>query len=238
MQAFILAGGLGTRLRPITYTIPKPMVTVLGRPFLSYQLDLLRYCGVTDVVLSVGYLGEKIREYFGDGSSMEVSIRYSFEQSPKGTGGALKAAEKLLEDEFFVIYADSYLPVDLRVVEGFFRATGRAGLLVACDNSEDTLVLPNVSVDKDRFVTAYEKDSNRAALTLVEAGVLAFRKKVLDLLPEGPWPLSLEKVLFPKLIESRELVCFETDQRFYDIGSPERLRRFQEYLNDHIKNAL
>src|SRR3990172_6891177 len=123
MQAFILAGGLGPGVGPITYSIKKPMVTVLGRPFLSYQLDLLRYCGVTDVVLSVGYLGEKIREYFGDGSSMEVSIRYSFEQSPKSTGGALKAAGKLPQKQIFLIYADSYLPVDLRVVEGFFRAT-------------------------------------------------------------------------------------------------------------------
>ena len=236
MQALILAGGLGTRLRPITDTIPKPMVTVLGRPFLYHQLELLRGSGITDIVLSVGYLGEKIRDYFGDGSSMGVRIRYSFEDKPMGTGGGLRAAGGLLEKEFFVVYGDSYLPVDYGEIELYFRASGKTGLIVAYDNSEDTTVPCNVSMDSNRLVTKYRKNSSGGDCTLVEAGVLAFRKKVIAMLPDGP--ASMEEALFPALIERGELACFVTHQRFFDIGSPGRLMRFQGYLNDHIKDAL
>ena len=104
MQVAILAGGLATRLRPLTQDQPKSMVRVLGRPFLEYQLEFLRRNGITAVVLCIGYLGEQIEGYFGDGGGFGVDIRYSREDKPLGTAGALKNARGLLADEFFTLY--------------------------------------------------------------------------------------------------------------------------------------
>lgn len=228
MQALILAGGLGIRLRSITSTMPKPMVPILGKPFLEYQLELLKNSGITDVVLSVGYLGHKIADYFGDGSRIGLRITYSLEQAPMGTGGGVKLASHLLSGEFFVVYGDSYLPVDFRKVKNCFMASGRIALVVAYDNSSGDANVPcNISVNGNSLVTGYEKDSTNSNLTLVEAGVLVFKKRLLDLIPEGR-PVSLENEVFPVLIARKELVCFVTSQRFYDIGLPDRLREFGE----------
>lgn len=228
MQALILAGGLGKRLRPLTSAVPKPMMPVLGKPFLEYQLELLRSYGIIDVVLSIGYLGDYIKDYFGDGSKMGLRIDYSLEEKPMGTAGGVKLASHLLDNEFFVAYGDSYLPIDYREVEDFFKASGKDGLLVAYDNKgKNSTEPPNVSVDGDMFVEKYKKGVKDKDLKLVEAGILAFKKEVLDLIPDG-WPVSLEEEIFPVLISRRELVCFATSQSFYDIGAPDRLKRFEE----------
>src|SRR5450755_506174 len=116
MQAVILAGGLGTRLWPVTQAVPKPMVPVAGRPYLEYQLRLLGEQSIRDIVLLTGYLGEQIEEYFGDGSRLGLSLRYSCEPAPMGTGGALRDGSSLLDDVFLVIYGDSYLPIDYAAV--------------------------------------------------------------------------------------------------------------------------
>jgi NDP-sugar pyrophosphorylase family protein len=117
MQAVILAGGLGTRLRPLTAKRPKAMVSIAGRPFLEYQIGLLRDAGIDDIVLCVGYLAEQIIDYFGDGSSFGVRLRYSVERERLlGTAGAVKQAEPLLTDIFFLTYGDSYLRLDYRAV--------------------------------------------------------------------------------------------------------------------------
>src|SRR5208282_6436393 len=111
-QAVILAGGLGTRMRPITETIPKPMIAVAGEPFLHHQLSLLRSFGIRRVLLLVAYLGDQIENYFGDGTSLGLQLGYSYESAPLGTGGALKNAEALLDDEFVVLNGDTYLAID------------------------------------------------------------------------------------------------------------------------------
>jgi NDP-sugar pyrophosphorylase family protein len=228
MQALILAGGLGTRLRPITDQIPKPMVPVRGKPFLARQMEFLRDNGIADIVLSVGYLGDQIRNYFGDGAAMDLRIAYSFEEKPMGTGGGLKLAAHLLKEEFFVLYGDSYLPIDYKEVEDAFKSFGKAGLLVAYDNKlGDTTVPCNVSIDDDMLVTEYRKGGDGKDLYLVEAGVLAFNRSVLDLIPDKK-PVSLEQEIFPGLIARKELACFTTRQRFYDIGLPDRLRKLEE----------
>src|SRR4029077_9597920 len=116
MQVLILAGGLGTRMRPITETIPKPMITVAGKPFLQHQLELLRGAGIAKVLLLVAYLGEQIREYFGDGAKFGCKISYSFEPAPLGTGGALKNAEAQLQDDFVLVNGDTYLGIDYRAL--------------------------------------------------------------------------------------------------------------------------
>lgn len=222
MQAVILAGGLGTRLRPVTETIPKPMVTVAGVPYLEHQLRLLAEQKIQDVLLLTGYLGEQIEEYFGDGASLGLRLSYSRELSPMGTGGAIRDAREKLHDAFLVIYGDSYLPIQYGEAFDRLAATGADGLLVVYDNRlGDTSVKNNVDVDDQQYVIRYEKDSPDP-LHYVEAGVLVFRRSVLDLMPASG-VVSLEKEIFPKLIARRGLAALVTRQRFYDIGTPERL---------------
>jgi len=112
MQVVILAGGKGTRLRPITYQVPKPMVPIHGKPFLQYQLELIKSLGINEVLLLVGYLGKQIEEYFGGGPKFGLNIEYSYENNPLGTGGALKNAEEKLAEKFLLLNGDTFLPMD------------------------------------------------------------------------------------------------------------------------------
>ena len=233
MQAAILAGGLGTRLWPLTRTVPKTLAPVAGVPYLEHQLRFLKRQSITDVVMLNGYLGEQVEEYFSDGARWGLSIRYSTEKQPLGTGGALREARRMLEDTFLVIYGDSYLPIQYAAAHERLLASGAQGLVVVYDNRlGDTSVKNNIDVDDAEFVTLYEKDSKRE-LRYVEAGVLALRKKCLDLIPaEGA--VSLEKEIFPQLIAKRQLAAHITQQRFYDIGTADRLRAIEEFLaHDH-----
>jgi NDP-sugar pyrophosphorylase family protein len=221
MQAVILAGGLGTRLLPLTEVIPKPMMQVAGAPYLRHQLQLLAEQEIRDILLLTGYLGEQIESYFGDGGSLNLRIAYSREQSPLGTGGALRQARELLHDSFLLIYGDSYLPI--RYGDAMARLTSSVaeGVVVVYDNClADTSVKSNIELDHDGYVSRYAKDSPDR-LSFVEAGVLAFRRSIIDWLPEGI--VSLEKEIFPKLIAAKKLAGLVTTQRFYDIGTPDRL---------------
>jgi NDP-sugar pyrophosphorylase family protein len=232
VQAVILAGGLGTRLWPVTRDVPKPMVPVAGKPYLEYQLRLLARQSITDIVLLTGYLGEQIEEHFGDGSRLGLSIRYSREHCPIGTGGALRLAGALLDETFLVIYGDSYLPIDYRVpFERLSACPSATGLLVLFhDPSGETAVSPNVALSAAGLVTRYDKDSpGDPELRYVEAGVLALRREVLDDIPAAVM-ISLEKEVFPKLIGRGRLLGWATTQRFYDIGTPERLRVIEDLL--------
>ncbi len=229
MQAVILAGGLGTRLWPLTKTVPKPMVPVAGVPYLEHQLRLLARQGVLDILILTGYLGEQIVEYFGDGGRFGLSIDYSREETPAGTGGALRDARAKLADAFLLIYGDSYLPIDYVAALEKLGESGAQGLLVAYDNRlADTSVKNNVDVDEESYVSRYEKDAPDP-LGYVEAGVLAFRRSVVDLIPSAG-AVSLEKEIFPQLIARRQLLAFVTRQRFYDIGTPERLKAIEALL--------
>lgn len=233
MQAVILAGGLGTRLGDITKSIPKPMVPVAGKPYLERQLDELRRQGVTNIVLLTGYLGEQIEDHFGDGSRFALTIRYSRESTPQGTGGALRDAGSLLAAEFLLIYGDSYLPIDYpAIVQHLAVDRNAVGVAVVYDNRESTTVPNNIALDAAGYVVRYAKDVPQTPdLAYVEAGVLAFRRGILDVLP-GMGAVSLEKDAFPGLIATRRLLGFPTRQRFYDIGTPERLAAIEGLFAD------
>lgn len=229
MQAVILAGGLGTRLLPLTEAIPKPMVQVRGVPYLEHQLRLLAEQDIRNVLLLTGYLGEQIESYFGDGAGLGLHLDYSREASPVGTGGALRDAQYKLEHAFLVIYGDSYLPIQYGHAFDRLMGTDAEGVVVVYDNAlEDTSVKNNIDLDANGRVSRYEKDSPDP-LGYVEAGVLALRRSVVDLMPERG-SVSLEKEIFPRLIERRQLAALVTRQRFYDIGTPERLRLIEAVL--------
>jgi NDP-sugar pyrophosphorylase family protein len=226
MQAVILAGGLGTRLRPITERIPKPMVEVAGEPFLVRIVRWLAQHDFRRLLLLLGYRGEVVSDYFGDGKRFGVSIEYNREPSPLGTGGALRYALEKLEDEFLLLYGDSYLTIDYKQVVRTFLNPPCSGLMVVYDNRlADTGVTSNVAVDGDGWVTRYAKNQLDADLHYVEAGVLCFRKKVFESLPVGR-VISLEQELYPELIAIRQLRAFTTTERFFDIGTPQRLEEF------------
>lgn len=231
MQAVILAGGLGTRLWPLTKEIPKPMVPIAGTPYLEHQLRLLAKQQITDVVLLTGYLGSQIEERFGDGASLKLRIRYSRESRPLGTGGALREARHLLADLFVLIYGDSYLPIDyVEVAERLTLSRATGVMVVYRDPAGETTVRNNVALDASGWVSRYDKTAvNDSQLPYIEAGVLAFRRAVLDLIPPHD-PVSLEQQVFPLLIDRQQLLGMPTSQRFYDIGTPERLKAIEAFL--------
>ena len=136
MQAAILAGGLGTRLGSLTQTVPKPMVQVNGKPFLEHEIGLLKRSGIDDFVLCIGHLGEMVEGYFGNGSKWGVRVRYSYDGSKlMGPAGALKGAEPLLEECFFVTYGDAYLRADYQGIMRALLDSGRLGLMTVYENN-------------------------------------------------------------------------------------------------------
>ena len=239
MQFIILAGGLGTRLLPRTLTVPKPMTPLLGKPYLSYQLDYLRRQGVREVLLLVGHLGEQIIRYFGGGESTGIRLDYSREETLLGTGGALTRAEAKIRDDFFVIYGDSFLPIDYADFEAGFRKSRAEGMIaVYRDPSGLTTVNGNVALSPRGLVIRYEKGVSSPELIYVEAGVLAFRKRVLQRIPPGK-VVSLENDIYPELINEEKLAGYVTRERFFDIGTESRIRDMEAWLkNDHLKNAI
>lgn len=226
-QAVILAGGLGTRMRPMTEQVPKPMLNVKGKPFLQHQIQLLKSHGVGRVLLLVAYLGEQIEQHFGDGSALGTQIAYSYERSPMGTAGALKNAEDKLDREFLVLNGDTYLDIHYQDLFEFFAGCNCDGLTVAFENPEQALK-NNLAVGDARIVTAYSKQ-DASGLTHVDAGATVFRKNVLDSIPAGR-KCSLEEEIFPVLIQNQRLKAWPTRERFIDMGSTTGLAALQEKL--------
>jgi NDP-sugar pyrophosphorylase family protein len=216
MQIVILAGGLGTRLRPLTETIPKPMLEVCGKPFLEHQFELLRSFGFRDVLVLAGYLGEKIEEYFGDGRKMGLNISYSFDKTPMGTGGALKLAGKLLDDRFILLNGDTLLPMDYSDFAGEFIRRNCLATIAAYDNVLN-IARNNLKIDGDGNVLSYNKDEPDR-MTHLDAGVIAVRKSVLDIIP-GNKVCSFEREVFVKLIKAGSMTAYVTSTRFVDMGT-------------------
>ena len=230
MQAVILAGGLGTRLRPFTYEIPKPMVPINGKPYLEYQLEYLRKQDIKNILILVGYLGEQISSYFGDGKKFGLDIQYSTESVPMGTGGGLKNAESLLEEDFLLIYGDSFLPLEYGDVIKKYNQCRSKALLCVYNNQEDTNVISNIALEEETHkILAYRKDVQDITLKYVDAGVLIVNKEVLKYIPYQQ-VISLEQYIFPILIKEGTLFAYPSNHRFYDIGTPERLKLAMEVL--------
>lgn len=227
MQAVILAGGLGTRLSPLTYKVPKPMVLIKGKPFLEYQLQMLKKNGFNDFILCTGYLGEKIEEYFGNGEKMGIRIKYSKENEPLGTGGALKNAEEYVEDKFALIYGDSYLDIDYKKLILDFEKRRKMGITVAFENNPK-IVPNNMQAGKKNKVLKYDKKQEGQS-NCVEAGVHVFKKNILNFIPKNS-VFSLEEELLPILIKKKELYAHITNKKFYDIGTFDRLKIFNQVL--------
>ncbi len=223
----ILAGGLGTRLRPLTERLPKCMVPAEGKPFLEHQLLLLASRGVRDIVLCLGHLGERILEYFGDGHRFGVSLTYVWERGQLlSTAGAIRNAEAVLAPEFFVAYGDSYLLLEYRAIMQRFRESDALAMMVVYRN-EDRLEPSNV-VMREGHVIAYDKRIRLPGMVYVNQGLSVLRRRSLRLIPPGI-PFSQEQ-FYQMLIRSRQLLPFETKQRFYEIGSFQGLEEFRRLV--------
>jgi NDP-sugar pyrophosphorylase family protein len=227
MPALILAGGLATRLRPLTETIPKALIEVEGQPFLWHQLQLLKRNGIRRVVLAVGYLGERIRESFDDGSSLGMSLSYSFDgPALLGTAGAIRNALDLLPERFFVLYGDSYLTCDYRSVEAAFFNSGLAGLMTVYRN-DGLFDTSNVEYDGVKILR-YDKTHRTPAMRYIDYGLGAFRRDAFGGLRAGERYDLVE--VYQALLREGSLAAFEVHERFYEIGSPEGLRDTAEFL--------
>ncbi len=232
-QVVILAGGLGTRLRPITEKIPKPMVPVASRPFLHWQLLDLKNQGYTDVLLLVAYLGEQVEAYFGDGKSLGMNITYSYEPEPLGTGGALKHATAKLSDEFILLNGDSFLKAPLRDMELAF--TNVSAMVSTYDNRIAVPVIPNIKTE-GHLVIGYEKDAGAAkGYKEIDSGIYILKRDLLKGTRETKFMLA---DLWPQLIAEKQLAAFPVNERFYDIGTPDRLKEFEEKVRDYFAHAV
>ena len=227
MPVAVLAGGLATRLRPITETIPKALVDVAGRPFAEHQLELLRRNGITDVVFLVGHLGEMVGDHLGDGSRFGVRLRYVFDgPRPLGTGGAIRRALPNLDDPFFVLYGDSYLECDYAAVEDAFRGGTGDGLMTVCRN-EDQWDRSNVRFVDGR-IQAYDKTGATPGMRHIDYGLGAFRKAAFSARgEEESFDLA---ALYRQLLAEGRLEAFEVAGRFYEIGSPAGLEETRAHL--------
>jgi MurNAc alpha-1-phosphate uridylyltransferase len=229
MQVAIIAGGLATRLGTLTMNIPKSLIEIYGKPFIEYQIEFLKRAGITDIVLCLGYLGNQIQKYCGDGTGFGVHIQYSYEKERLDTAGALKLASPLLEDPFFTLYGDSYLSLDFQDMFTRFMGNKKLAAMSVYKNFHK-FDKSNVAIESG-LVTQYRKD-NAGNLMYIDYGVNLFNKKVLDLIPEHkPYSMTF---LFQDLVDRREILSYEVKDRFYQIGSLEGLQEFKEYIGSKV----
>lgn len=244
MQALILAGGKGTRLRPLTVYTPKPIVPICNRPFLLYQIDTLRRAGITDITLSLSYQPLKIEQQLGNGSDFGVQLRYTTEPQPMGTAGAYKYAEGLIREPTVVFNGDILTDLDLKAVirEHDQRQATATIVLTPVDNPS---AYGLVETEKDGRVRRFLEKPKADEITVntINAGTYVLNPSVLDHIPDGE-NHSFEYGLFPKLLERGEKFYAHLPNRTYwmDIGTPERyLQVHDDLLNNrvariHLKN--
>lgn len=222
----ILAGGLATRLGPVTAAIPKSLVDVGGRPFAEHQVALLRRHGLTDIVFLVGHLGAMVRDALGDGARLGVRIRYVFDgPSALGTGGAIRRALPALGATFLVLYGDSYLECDYAAIERVFAASGKSGLMTVCRN-DDQWDRSNVLMEDGR-ITRYDKERTTPDMRHIDYGLGVFTASAFAGRGEQAFDLA---AVYRDLLADDDLASFEVPARFYEIGSPSGLAATRDYI--------
>jgi mannose-1-phosphate guanylyltransferase len=221
MQAVILVGGEGTRLRPLTSTVPKPVVPLVDRPFIAYMLEWLARHGVDDVVMSCGFLATAVRNVLGDGSQYGLRLRFIEEPEPRGTAGALKYAEDLLDERFLMLNGDVLTDIDLTEQIAQHEATGAVGTLALVPVSDPT-AYGLVRLHDDRSVSEFvEKPSaDEIDTRLISAGAYVLERAVLDLVPADR-NVSIEREVWPQLV-GHGLFGYAAEAYWLDIGTPER----------------
>lgn len=227
MQMVILCGGLATRLGNLAKDIPKSMIKIKNKPFLEHQIENLKNHSIKDIVLCVGHLSDKIENYFGNGKKFGVNILYSYDKDkPLGPIGALKNAEPLLEDIFFIMYGDSYLNVDFQKIYSYFIKQNKLGLMAVYKNfnkyDKSNLIV------KNNLVVAYGEKNRTQDMIYIDYGTSILRKKSLNSISKNTFYSTGQ--FFSELILNKQLIAFEIEERFYHIGNPDALIDFRNFI--------
>lgn len=218
-HAVILAGGKGTRMRPFTYEIPKPMIPVQGRPLIQHIVELLRKYEVSEIVFSVGYMGDKIREYFGNGSKLGVNITYVEEDKELGTAGPLNLLKDKLTETFLMLNGDVLANIDLKDLASF-HCEKKGVATIALTAVHDPSRFGAARLRGDNILEFIEKpQAGREPSNLINAGVYALEPEVFKYIPRGR--AMMEKDVFPKLAKKGKLFGYHFDGQWFDTGTPE-----------------
>jgi len=221
----ILAGGIGSRLGKLTKKIPKALIKINGKPFIYYQLKLLSKTGVKEVILCVGYLGDQIKKYVGDGKKFNLNVKYSFEKKLLGTGGAVKNAFSLIKKDFFIMYGDTYLPVNLiKIQEKYIRLKSKS--LITIYKNHNKLDKSNVFFNGKSII--YNKNNYLKKMKYIEYGVSIFSKKIFKYF-NNKKKFDLSDVFY-FLSKKKLLNYYVVKKRFYEIGSISGLKDSKKYL--------
>jgi N-acetyl-alpha-D-muramate 1-phosphate uridylyltransferase len=223
----ILAGGLATRLHPVTEKVPKALLPIAGRPFIHWQLGLLAQQGINEVVMCIGHLGEQVQAAVGDGRGFGVTVRYSFDgDTLQGTGGALRRALPMLGAAFFVLYGDSYLRCSFAAAQAAYESSAALGLMTVLCN-QDRWEKSNVLLRQGRVVE-YDKQSPRAGMRHIDYGLSVLSKRALERTPANA-AFDLGD-LYGDLASRGELAALTVNERFYEVGSVAGIEATEGYL--------
>ncbi|HEX4045692.1 MAG TPA: sugar phosphate nucleotidyltransferase [Gammaproteobacteria bacterium] len=231
ISAVILAGGLATRLRPLTETIPKSLIIINDEPFIDHQLRLLQQQGLRKIVLCVGRLGELIEQHVGNGARYGLQVQYSWDDESAqtrllGTAGAVKKALPLLGDQFFVLYGDSYLNCDYAAVAAAFHASQQTGLMTVFHNNGQW-DSSNIAFQAGKII-AYDKINRTPSMQYIDYGLGVFASAAFDSVPAHTfYDLAM---VYQTLLQQRQLAAYEVTQRFYEIGSFTGIQELEYYL--------
>lgn len=238
MQAILLAGGLGTRLRTVVSDRPKPMALIEGRPFMEYVTRELVQCGVTDIIFAVGYKGSMVEEYFGNGEVFGFHASYAYEEKLLGTAGAIRNAGRFVtQDRFFVLNADTFYQIDYRRLARL-QDEGSLDMALVLREVPDASRYGLAVLDRTGMLTAFDEKTEEAGPGTINGGIYLMKRELLSSIPEGC--ASLEHDMIPGwLREGRPLGGFVNDGYFIDIGIPESYCQFQEDVrNGAVVQAL
>ncbi|MGC1853845.1 MAG: sugar phosphate nucleotidyltransferase [Candidatus Aquirickettsiella sp.] len=222
----ILAGGLATRLGALSQTKPKSMILVDEEPFITHQLRLLKNQGFEKVILCIGYLGDLIRTYVKDGKQFGLSVTYSVDgEQLLGTAGAIQNALPILDENFFVLYGDSYLPIDYRKIQNFFQRQAKPALMTVFKNNDrgDTSNIEFINSE----IIKYDKKNKTLNMTYIDYGLSLFKKNIFS---SNNYFYDLSDV-YQRLLKKKQLANYEVYQRFYEIGSLKGLSELENFLD-------
>lgn len=232
MQCVILAGGLGTRIRDVAGDGPKSLIPVHGKPFIAYQLEWLHQCGVTDIVLCIGYQGRRIYDFVGDGDAWNVRVTYVDEKDQlRGTGGAVRLAadQGKLQPAFFLMYGDSYLPVDFGAINTIFNERPEPALMTVMHNFGQW-DQSNARFDGSRVTCYDKKQKDGESLDYIDYGLSMLRTD--PLMTEIPRDTVYDLARYFSTLSRKGLLAgLEIKKRFYEIGSPQGLSDFKMYVS-------
>lgn len=229
MKAIIMAGGFGSRLRPLTDILPKPMMPIINKPIIEYIVELLKSHGIVDIAMTLGYKPEKITEYFGDGARFGVNIRYFIEDTPLGTAGSVKATGDFICDSAVIISGDAFTNIDLSKMIAEHLSTN-ATMTMAVKYVDDVCSFGVVKYDENKSITAFAEKPKFSLEHMVNTGIYIVEKTVLEFIPEGRYDFS--KDLFPRIMPLMKV--YEMQEYWSDIGT---LSSYYLTNNDVALNA-